>query len=180
MTPRPVAGACDGSVNQDPDSDAHESSECDYHGSHLVSGSSELLESSSSVLSSLLVRYLLIPSHHIFQSTANINSSMLKDVKTHEEAEIVVCLLSDGEKYALQDTIKFHRTSMSFPQVLLAGVISLQIRWLHEHSWMVYCEVAEGAFCKVCPLFCKSREVQKSRTRQISSGGFAACQGVYV
>ena len=48
--PGPVAGACDGHVNLDPDSDEGGSSEYGHCGSHLESGRSESLESSSSVL----------------------------------------------------------------------------------------------------------------------------------
>lgn len=158
MNPGPVAGASDDCVNLDPDSDAGESSECGNRGSHLVSGSSESLESTSSVSSPLLVGSSSTSSHRFLQTTANDIGSVLKDVKTHKEAETAIRLLPAGEKYAL---FRHHRTpsdTCEFPSTFTGGCNrSFQRRWLDEHPWMVYSEVAEGAFCKACALFCKNR-----------------------
>ena len=101
MNPGPVAGDSDDRVNLDPDSDAGESSECGSRGSHLLSGNSESLESFSSVSSPLLVGSSSTSSHCFLQTTANDIGSVLKDVKTHEEAETAIRLLPAGEKYAL-------------------------------------------------------------------------------
>ena len=87
--------------NQDPDSDAGESSEGGNRGSHLVSGNLESLESSSSVSSPLLVGSSSTSSNRFLQTITNDIGSVLKDVKKHEEAETAIRLLPAGEKYAL-------------------------------------------------------------------------------
>ena len=149
MNPGPVAGASDDRVNGDPDSDAGESSECGNRGSHLVSGSSESTHSSSSVSNSSLVGSLSTSTHRFLRTTANDISSVLESVKTRKEAETAICLLPAGEKYAL---FRHHQTpsdTYEFPSTFTGGCNhSFQKRWLDEHPWTVYSEVAEGAFCK--------------------------------
>lgn len=158
MNPGPVAGASDERVNVDSDSVAGESSDCGNRGSHLVSGSSESLHSSTSVSNSSLVGSLSTSTHRFLRTTVNDIGSVLEGVKTHEEAETAIRLLPSGEKYAL---FRHHRTpsdTYEFPSTFTGGCNrSFQKRWLHEHPWMVYSEVAEGAFCKACALFCKNR-----------------------
>ena len=166
--PGPVTAVADSVINTvatdlDPNSDAGASSECSNHRirNDLASGGLQSMASCSSsvTVSSPFSAGSLSPlPKHVLRTTVNDIGSVLKDLITHEEVEAKVHSLSDGEKYAL---LKYHRSpsdQYEFPSTFIGGCNrSFQRRWLREYPWMVYSEIAEGAFCIACALFCKNR-----------------------